>query len=172
MTTLTPKALWLGLPLVVGLFGAMLTLLYTLLLGGPWTAFLWSGGLSFALILGIKLVSVVRLDDKRQLLVSAMLWELLGGVFGWIWMILALASVVLFVQGLFFGGSFWWRFFVALVVAGACRRLYGHSSGARQAVAFKELLIEQGLTKAQARKVWIAEASRRLREAGQTSRER
>ncbi len=83
------------MPLVVGLFVAMLSFLYSVLLGGPWTTFLWSGGLSLALIFGIKFVSIVKLDDKRQLLVSAMLWELLGGVFGWTWIVLGVLPKVL-----------------------------------------------------------------------------
>jgi hypothetical protein len=163
MTTLTPRGLWLGVPLVVGLLVAMLSFLYSLVLGGPWTIFLWSGGLSLALIAGIKFVSIVKLDDRRQLLVSAMLWELLGGVFGWTWMVLAVASFGLFLRALFFGGS-WRGFFIALAASGACKRLYGYSGTARQAVAFKEPLIEQGFSKAEARKAWIVEGTRRLRE--------
>jgi hypothetical protein len=163
ITTLPPKGLWLGMPLVVGLFVAMLSFLYSVLLGGPWTTFLWSGGLSLALIFGIKFVSIVKLDDKRQLLVSAMLWELLGGVFGWTWIVLALASFWLFVRALFFGGN-WGSFFIALVASGASKRLYSYSDIASQAAAFKKPLIEKGLAKEQARKAWIAEAERRRRD--------
>jgi hypothetical protein len=163
MTTLPPKALWLGVPLVVGLLATVLSFLYSLLLGGTWSVFLWAGGLSFALILGIKVVSIVKLDDKRQLLVSAMLWELLGGGFGWTWIVLAIASLGLFVRALLFGGS-WRNFFTALVASGICKWVLRYSGTARQSIAFKEPLIEQGFSKSQAREAWIAEGTRRLRE--------
>jgi hypothetical protein len=111
MKTLGWPALALGGLLLIGLLTGVLLFLYALLLSGPWIPFLWTGGLSLALVVAIKLLALRALDDKRQLDVAAMLFEIIGGAFGWTWMALAVASFVLFFKALLFGGA-WSNFFV------------------------------------------------------------
>ena len=97
-------ALGLGGLLLLGLFASVVLFLYAALFTGPWLLFLWGAGLSVALIVAIQLVSLNVLDDKRQLEVSAMLAELIGSAFGWIWLVLAVASLVLLLKAMFFEG--------------------------------------------------------------------
>ena len=105
MKTLGRSALGIGVLLLIGLVASVLLFLYALLLAGPWLLFFWAAGLSLALVVAIKLLALGVLDDERQLLVAAMLSELFGGAFGWTWMALAGASLVLFFKALFFGGA-------------------------------------------------------------------
>ncbi|MFQ5892855.1 MAG: hypothetical protein ACE5H5_00935 [Nitrospinota bacterium] len=150
---------WLGLEglLLIGLLASVLLFLYALLFGGPWHLFFWAAGLSLALAVAIKLLALGVLDDERQLLVAAILWQLIGGAFGWTWMILAGASLVLFFKALFFGGA-WSDFFVCLLASVACEWLTRYSMTTRVAAMFERELVEKGLTKEEARRVWIAGA--------------
>jgi hypothetical protein len=150
-------ALGLGGLLLLGLFASVVLFLYAVLFTGPWLLFLWGAGLSVALIVAIQLVSLSVLDDKRQLDVSAMLAELIGGAFGWIWLVLAVASLVLLLKAMFFVGL-WSAFLVCLLASAWCKWLTRFSITRKQAAMFKRELVERGLTKAEARQALIARA--------------
>lgn len=115
MRTLSWSALSLGSLLLIGLLASPLLFLYSLLFSGPWFLFIWTAGLSLALVVTIKLLALSALDDKRQLDVAAMLSELISGTFGWTWMAMAGASL-------------------------------------------ERELVEKGLSKEEARRIWIARA--------------
>jgi len=161
MKTLGRSALALGGLLLIGLLASVLLFLYALLLGGPWIPCFWAAGLSLVLAVAIRLLAFSVLDDKRYLDAAAMLAELMGGAFGWTWMALAVASVVLFFKALFFGGA-WSNFFVALLASGACKYLTRHQMTIKQASMFKRELVEKGMSKEEARRVWIAKADEML----------
>ena len=88
---------------------------------------------------------------------AAMLWELFGGAFGWTWIVLAVASLVLFFKALLFGGL-WSDFFVCLLASAGCKWFTRYSMLAKERAMFKENLVEKGLTKEEARRIWIARA--------------
>ncbi|HAM57173.1 MAG TPA: hypothetical protein DDZ42_22855 [Candidatus Rokubacteria bacterium] len=157
MKTLGRPALGIGVVLLIGLLASVLLFLYALLFAGPWLPFFWAAGFSLALVAAIKLLALGVLDDERQLLVAGMLSELLGGTFGWTWMALAGASLVLFFKALFFGGA-WSNFFLCLLASGACKWLTRYSMTTKEAAMFKRELVEKGMTKEEAREVWIARA--------------
>jgi hypothetical protein len=157
MKTLSPSSLALGGPLAIGLVATVIFFLWGLLFTGSWVPFFWSAGLSLALVVAIKLLALRVLDDERQLLVSGMLWELLGGVFGWTWIALAVASVILIFKTMFFGGA-WSDFFVCLFASAACKRLTRFAMTTQAAATFKQELVTKGMTKEAARQVWIARA--------------
>jgi hypothetical protein len=164
------SSLFLWVPLLlamVAMLGVLLSFLYVVLLGGPWTLFQWTGGAFLALIIVVKLASL-SLDYERQTLVSAMLWEYFGGMTGWAWMILALASFVLFIRALFLDGS-WRAFLTCFIASAACKLLTRVSSGWKEGAMFKRALAQQGIGKEQARRAWIAEAQKRLTGRGQST---
>jgi hypothetical protein len=140
---------------LVGLLASVLLFLYVLLFGGQWFLFFWAAGLSLTLLIAIKLLTLSVLDDKRQLDVSAMLSELLGGVFSFTWMVLVGASFVLFFKALIFGGH-WLDFFTCLFAVAVCKFLAWYAIWTHRAALFKSGLVGKGLTEAQARRVWIA----------------
>lgn len=141
----------------VGVFASVLVFLYTLPFSGPWAIFFWVAGFSLVLVVVIKLLARGALDDKRQMNVVAMLSELLGGTFGWTWMVLGGASLVLFFKALLFGGR-WSAFFVCLLASAACKWFKRYSMMAKERAMFKGELVEKRLTKEQARRIWIARA--------------
>jgi hypothetical protein len=147
----------IGAPLLLGLLASVLLFLYALLFGGPWVPFFWAAGLSLALIVATKLLALGVLDDERQLLAAGMLWQLMGGAFGWTWMALAGAALVLFVKALFFGGG-WSNFVVCLLASAGCKWLTRYSMTAKEAALFQRELVAKGLTREAARRAWIARA--------------
>ena len=113
--------LFLGVPLLIASVAVLLSFLYVVLLAGPWTPFLWVAGTFLGLLILAKVASL-RLDSATQLLASGMLWEMIGGVVGWAWILLAASSLGLFVWALFFGGS-WRKFFYTLLASALCKIL-------------------------------------------------
>lgn len=156
-------AIILSVLLIITLLGAIASFLYVILFGGPWTPLLWTVGVSFGLVMVIKFVAFARFNDKTQLIFASMLWELLGGVTGWTWMILAVSSFVLFIRAIFFGGT-WRAFFVCLVASVTCKALTRYTLIWQEGTMFKRGLVEKGMSLEEARRAWIAEARRRLKE--------
>jgi hypothetical protein len=154
------SSLLLGGPLLLALLGVFVAFLYAVFVG-TWMPFAWALGVCLALFGIIKLVALARLDPERQILVSAMLWEAFGGMTGWAWLVLGFASFVLFIWALFFGGS-WRDFFICLVASSVSKWLTGYSETAREGALFQQILAQQGMGRAEARRAWIAEAQRRL----------
>lgn len=142
---------------VVGVLASVLVFLYALLFSGPWLLFFWAAGFSLVLFVMIKLLARGTLDDKREMNVAAMLSEFLGGAFGWTWMVLAGASLVLFFKALLFGGR-WSDFLVCLLASAACKWFTRYSMMAKERAMFKGELVEKGLTNGEARRIWIARA--------------
>ena len=153
--------LLLGVPILLASLAVLLSFLYVVLLAGPWTPFLWSGGVFLGLLIAAKVASL-SFDPAMQMHVSGMLWELFGGVAGWAWMILAASSFGLFVWALFFGGS-WRRFFYAFAASAVCKLVLRWSLPWKEGAMFKLALVQRGMSKAEAREAWIAEAQKRLR---------
>lgn len=156
----TAFAYWLLLAGIASLASVAL-FLYAFIFGAPWSPFFWVAGLSLALLITMKLIALHTLDDKRQLDLAAMYWELLSGVFGWTWIPLAVASLVLFFKALFFGGR-WSHFLVCLFASSVCKWQMATSMNAKQGAIFKRQLVERGLTKEEAREVWISEMRAQL----------
>jgi hypothetical protein len=162
MKLLLSCALILSIVLALTLLGAVASFLYVVLFDGEWTAFLWTAGVSLGLIAAVKFIAFAKLKHEHQLILSAMQWELLGGATGWAWMLLALSSFAQFFWALLFGGS--WRLFLTCLIASAvCKALTRYTMIWREATAFKQVLVKKGMSTAEARRAWIAEAQRRLR---------
>jgi len=85
MKTLGRSALGIGVLLLIAFVASVLLFLYALLFPGSWLPFFWAAELSLALVAAIELLARRVRDGERQLLVAAMLAELLGGAFGWPW---------------------------------------------------------------------------------------
>jgi hypothetical protein len=130
--TLGKSSLGLGALLLAALLGAVALFLYAALFGGTWPPFFWAATLSLFLIIIIKLLALGLLDEERQALASAMLWELLSGAIGWTWMILAMATVIVFFRTLFFDGH--WSDFFGILVGSATCKLF-----TRAAIWYKEV---------------------------------
>lgn len=58
----------------------------------------------------------MKLITKLQIL------ELIGGIFGWIWIIASLVAIYYFIVALFSDGS-WMKFFIAMIVGVVCKGL-------------------------------------------------
>ena len=168
MKTFGWLALVLGGLLLVGFITDVLFFLYALLFGGPWGPFLWGSGLLVVIVLAIRLFTLSVLDDKRHLHVVAMLFELMGGAFGWTWMALAVASFVLFFKALLFGGA-WSNFFTCLLASGACKWFTRYAMTSRDSAMFVRHLVEQGMSKEEARHAWTARAQEIIRQRRQPS---
>jgi hypothetical protein len=90
----------------------------------------------------------MQLNHKLALL------ELLGGLFGWIWILASLAALYFFVMALFAGGS-WWRFVAALGIAAIGKWLAIGFEENKHRVAFEAELVARGFTPTEAGKVWV-----------------
>jgi hypothetical protein len=147
--------------LAVAFTATVLLFLYAFLLAGPWSPFLWAAGFSLAAFMIIKLIALAALNDKRQLDLAAMYWELLGGAFGWTWLPLGILSLVLFFKALFLGGR-WSHFLISLLASSVCKWQMTTCINSKEGAIFKRELVEKGMTKDEAREVWISEIKRRL----------
>ena len=154
MKTVGRLALVLVGLLLVGFITEVVFFLYALLFGGPWRPFLWGSGLLLVIVLAIKLFTLSVLDDKRHLHVAAMISELISGAFGWTSMVLAVALFVLFFKALLFGGA-WSNFFICLLVSSACK-WFTRFAMTNSQVMFMRHLVEQGMSKEEARHAWTA----------------
>ena len=153
--------LFLGVPILLASVAVLLSFLYVVLLAGSWTPFMWATRTFLGLLILAKFASL-SLDPVSQMHASGMLWEIFGGVAGWGWMLLALPSFGLFVWALFFGRS-WRSFLYCFLAAGACKILLRWSLPFKEGAMFKRALVQQGMSKTEARRAWIAEAQKRLR---------
>jgi hypothetical protein len=151
-----------GVPLLAGYGLVVVSFLYAIIFSGSWAFFYWIGSALLIVLASVKLFAASALDEEKQLIASAMLWELFGGAAGYAWMALAVASLITFAQALFFAGS-WWRFFVCLIASAVCKYLVRSAITWREATAFKLERVRSGMSKAYAQQAWIAEAQRRLR---------
>jgi len=145
MKTLQQSALFLAVPLIIVVLATVCLFLYALIFGGSWDLFLVAAGLSLGLVITAKVLALSFLDRERQFLVAGMLSELVGGVFGWIWMILAVASPVLLLKALFFHGT-WEDFFICLFSAAVCKTILRYTMANLKTITAKQKLAEQGLT--------------------------
>lgn len=82
------------------------------------------------------------------------LLELIGGLFGWIWIIASVASIYFLVAALAFNGrwsSLFWAFGTGVVAKWLARGFNDH----QRRVAHEAELVSRGLSPKQARKAWL-----------------
>lgn len=84
---------------------------------------------------------------------SAMIYELLGGIFGWVWILAGLATLVFAGMALFSHYPWWWAG-IALLVSGVAKWLAKGFRDNRNRVMYEAHLREQGLSPEEAAKRW------------------
>jgi hypothetical protein len=92
--------------------------------------------------------------EPMQLKYKLVLLELIGGLFGWVWILVSLAALYFLVMALFAGGS-WWRFIIALGIGAVGKWLAVGFEDNKRRVAFEAALVAGGLTPTEAGKVWF-----------------
>jgi hypothetical protein len=100
-----------------------------------------------------------------QLNYKLALLELIGGLFGWVWILASLAALYFVAMALFAGGS-WWRFVAALGIAAMGKWLLMGFEEHKRRVAFEAALVAGGYTQAEAENVWDATDGGRKRPTG------
>ncbi|OGB90414.1 MAG: hypothetical protein A3G35_01110 [candidate division NC10 bacterium RIFCSPLOWO2_12_FULL_66_18] len=148
--------------LIAGSIASVALFFYAFLTGRSWSPFFWAFGLLIALVVVMKVIAL-GLDDEANLRLAGAIAELLEGTFGWMWIGVAGLSVLMFFRALLFRGA-WSDFFVCLLVSGIFKWFMSWSMNTKRGAVFKKDLVEKGLTKEQAREVWIAEMRRGLRQ--------
>jgi len=92
------------------------------------------------------------MSQKAQLVI----FELLGGLFGWIW-IGAVVAFIVFIGLAFFGDWSWWNVLWAFLVGGVSKWLTRGFLDNKKRVLFEQQLIEQGASKEEAAQRWVKE---------------
>jgi hypothetical protein len=80
--------------------------------------------------------------------------ELIGGIFGWIWIIASLAALYFFAVALMFSGR-WSLFFWSFGTGALCKWLARGFNDSKNRVAYEAELISQGFSKEEAGRAWI-----------------
>jgi hypothetical protein len=78
-----------------------------------------------------------------QLNYKLALLELIGGLFGWVWILASLAALYFLAMALFAGGS-WWRFLAAMGTAAIGKWLLSGFEENKRRVAFEAALVAGG----------------------------
>lgn len=87
---------------------------------------------------------------------QAVIFELLGGICGWVWLLSIPASIILFFAALFFDTP-WSYFFYSFICGGVCKWLLRGLRDNGQRVMLEIWLIDKkGVSKETARRVWTA----------------
>jgi len=82
------------------------------------------------------------------------LLELIGGLFGWVWIIASIASIYFLVAALAFNGrwsNLFWAFGTGVVAKWLARGFNDH----QKRVAYEAELVSQGLSPEEAREAWV-----------------
>lgn len=82
-----------------------------------------------------------------------MFWELLGGLFGWGWIIFAAAAAFFFIKALFFDGR-WSSFFWCLAASAVGKWILRGTMDHRIRVHFEEELKNRGFDKEKVGIIW------------------
>jgi hypothetical protein len=98
------------------------------------------------------------MSTRRQLVI----FELLSGLFGWVW-IGASLSVVGFVAMVFIADWSWWNVLYAFIVATLAKWLAKGFLDNQRRVLFEDHLIQQGMAPQDAARRWINEYSKESR---------
>jgi hypothetical protein len=100
-----------------------------------------------------------------QLNYKLALLELIGGLFGWVWILASLVALYFLAMALFAGGS-WWRFVTALGIAAMGKWLLGGFEENKRRVAFEAAAVAGGYTQTEAEHLWDAADGGRKRLTG------
>jgi len=85
-----------------------------------------------------------------------MLFEILGGLFGWAWIIGGIAVLIFVGLAVFSDGS-WWNVFYAAVVSAVGKWLARGFNDNKKRVLFEQKLISEGVSKEDAGRRWTEE---------------
>jgi membrane protein implicated in regulation of membrane protease activity len=95
------------------------------------------------------------MSSRRQLVI----FELLSGLFGWVWIGASLSAVGFVAMALLSDWS-WWNVLYASIVGALAKWLARGFLDNRGRVLFEEHMIQQGLTKEDAARRWVDEYSK------------
>jgi len=109
------------------------------------------------MIIVIQVVALTFMNDMRQIWVTDVLVFSIEGTFGWTWIALLISSVVLLFKALFTHGA-WLSFFLCAIATGVSEWITVNCMTTRIALAFEKDMVASAMSKADARKAWIAHA--------------